>query len=41
MSPQVRTEIEETIEALDADNFDGVHTGYIEWLQAELDKADA
>lgn len=41
MSPQVRTEIEETIESLEADNFDGAHTAYIAWLQSELDAADA
>jgi hypothetical protein len=41
MSPQTRAEIEELIENLDADNFDGAHDTYIAWLQSELDKESA
>lgn len=38
MSPQVRTEIDERIEALNADNHDGLYDGYINWLQDLLDE---
>lgn len=40
MSPQTRAEIEELIENLDADNFDGTHDTYIAWLNGLVAAAD-